>query len=84
MFSIIANYIICDSSTVCTSCQNEFRLDNNIYVSNNNEDGSDNLSTGAIIGIVFGCLGFILIITRIIYYFLNKKTIKLKTKTKMI
>ena len=69
MFSIIANCIICDSGTVCTSCQNEFRLDNNIYVSNNMEDGSYNLSTGAIIGIVFGCLGFILIIAGIFIIF---------------
>ena len=70
--SVIANCITCDSGTVCTSCQNGFRLDNNKCVSNNNEDDDNNLSTGAIIGIVFGSLGFLLIVGGIIYYLLNK------------
>ena len=35
-------------------------------------DDDDKLSTGAIIGIVFGCVGFILIVLGIIYYILKK------------
>ena len=35
-------------------------------------DDDDKLSTGAIIGIVFGCVGFILIILGIIYFILKK------------
>ena len=36
------------------------------------DDDDDKLSTGAIIGIVFGCVGFILIVLGIIYYILKK------------
>ena len=36
-------------------------------------DDDDKLSTGAIIGIVFGCVGFILIVLCIIYFILKKR-----------
>ena len=80
---INSNCIICDSGTVCTSCQNEFRQDNNIYISNNNENSSKFIYRSYNWN-CFWMFWFLLIIAGIIYYFLNKKTIKLKAKTKMI
>lgn len=70
--SMMANCVTCDSGTVCTSCQNGFRLNNNICISENSEDKKDNLSTGEIIGIVLGCIGFLLLAALLIYFLLNK------------
>ena len=35
-------------------------------------DEDKKLTTGAIIGIVFGCLGFLLVVAGVIYYLMNK------------
>ena len=72
--SIIDNCIKCLSRSECILCQNGFELNNNICKKieiNDNDD--DKLSTGAIIGIVFGCLGFLLIVAAFIYFFVIKK-----------
>ena len=77
--SVISNCVTCDSSTVCTSCLEGFILNNNnkcdkIDNTNNNNDSDDDssrLSTGAIIGIVFGCLGFLLIVAGVAYFLIN-------------
>ena len=73
--SIIDNCITCESSTKCTSCKNGFNLNNDIcieIINDNNEDDSDNLATGAIIGIVFGCFGFLLLVAGAVYFLMNK------------
>ena len=71
------NCIKCDSGTVCTSCQEGFNLNNNhlcskIDTNNNNDKKNDGLSTGAILGIVFGCVGFLLIVAGVIYLLVTK------------
>ena len=73
--SMIDNCITCNSSTVCTLCHNGFTLNENnqcnkIYTNNNNSN--EGLSTGAKIGIVFGCLGFVLLMAGIVYFIWNK------------
>ena len=74
--SNIDNCITCNSSTVCTECKEEFEVKNSKCQKKEtqvNDKGKDNkLSTGAIVGIVFGCLGFLLIIAGGVYFFLNK------------
>ena len=73
--SVMDNCVTCASSTDCTSCKNGFTLNNKKCVNNNENgknDNDDGLSTGAIIGIVFGCLGFLLIISGIGYFVFNK------------
>ena len=67
--SVIENCLTCVSSTVCTSCKSGFKLNNNIC---NEDEDDDKLSTGAIIGIVFGCLGFLLILALIVYFLFKK------------
>ena len=80
--STISKCITCLSSTLCTSCQEGFTLNNNnqCYDEKNNINNDDekksNLSTRAIIGIVFGCLGFLLIVAGIVYFLMNKVFIK--------
>ena len=76
--SIIDNCITCSSSTVCTLCQEGFTLNkNNICQKDNtNNENNSKLSTGAIIGIVFGCVAFLLIANGILYFlpkWLNKQ-----------
>ena len=70
--SIIDNCISCTSKTECTSCQNGFILNSNKKCEKVNNDKDEKLSTGAIIGIVFGCLGF-LIVSALVGYYLYKK-----------
>ena len=75
--SIMDNCIKCDSGTVCTSRQEGFNLNNNhlcskIDTNNNNDKKNDGLSTGAILGIVFGCVGFLLIVAGVIYLLVTK------------
>ena len=80
--SIIPNCIICDSSTVCTSCEEGFFLNNKIcskIINNkNNDDNDSGLSKGKIIGIVFGCFGFLLLIVGIVFFIINKLSKKNK------
>ena len=66
----IQNCQKCDSKTKCTSCRKGYKL--------KDEDGKtickeEGLSTGAIIGIVFGCVGFLAIIVLIIICILKKR-----------
>ena len=78
--SIINNCIKCSSSTKCLDCQEGFELKNNICQStsggsntdNNNNNDDNKLSTGAIVGIVIGVLGFLLIAAGLVYFMLNK------------
>ena len=72
--SIIDNCISCESSTKCISCKNGFSVNNNYLCEEIPEDNSK-LSTGAIIGIVLGCLFFLLLVV-IIGYFVIKKIFK--------
>ena len=63
------HFLTCISSSVCTSCQEGFTLNINQYInSEEKEDGG--LSIGAIMGIVFGFLLFLLI-TRLILYLIK-------------
>ena len=43
---------------------------NNNNINDTNND--DKLSTGAIVGIIFGCIGFLLLVARVIFYFIYK------------
>jgi len=71
--SIIDNCITCSSSTTCTSCQNGFKINsNNICEKINDSDDDSGLSTGAIIGIVIGCVAFLALIALLVYYLYNK------------
>ena len=81
--SIMDNCVNCDSSTVCISCQEGFTLKNNKCTPiNNKNDSDDGLGTGAIIGIVFGCLGFLLIVAGVVFFLLNKVFLKDKSVPK--
>ena len=72
--AIINNCMKCTSGTECIKCQNGFELNNNICnIIKTDDDDDDKLSTGAIIGIVFGSVGFLLIVLGIIYYILKKE-----------
>ena len=68
--SVMDNCITCDSSTVCTSCQAGFVLSDNLC--SNADDDDDGLSKGAIIGIVFGCIGFLLLVAGIAFFLITK------------
>ena len=70
--SIINNCLTCSSNTICISCNPGYILNNDKKCDKINEDDDDGLSTGAIIGIVFGSLGFLLIVAGVIYYLINK------------
>ena len=76
--SIINNCIKCSSSTTCLECQEGFEIKDNICQStsgsssNNNNKDDNKLSTGAIVGIVLGILGFLLIAAGLVYFLLNK------------
>ena len=71
--SIMDNCNTCESRTECTSCLDGFILSNNlcnkINTDNNDDDG---LGTGAIIGIVFGVVGFLLLAILTGYYLIKK------------
>ena len=71
--SIIDNCFKCLSDTECILCQEGFELDNNDRCIRISYDEDSGLSTAAIIGIIFGCIGAILI-AGVIIYFLFKKT----------
>ena len=69
--SIIENCVTCTSSTICISCKDGYNVNNNIcQIISSDEDKK--LTTGAIIGIVFGCLGFLLVVAGVVYYLMNK------------
>ena len=68
--SIIDNCITCSSKTVCTKCKEGFNVNNNICQIISSSEKK--LSTGAIVGIAFGCLGFLLIVGGVVYFLLNK------------
>ena len=70
--SVMDNCITCDSSTVCTSCQEGFTLNDHSCSNIANDEDDDGLSTGAIIGIVFGCVGFLLLIAGVVYFLMAK------------
>ena len=72
--SVISNCITCDSSTVCTSCKSGFSLNNNICneIVNNDDNDDGGLGTGPIIGIVFGCLGFLLLAAGVVCFLFGK------------
>ena len=71
--SIIDNCITCTSTTVCTKCIEGFNVENNIcqIITSTNNSSDKKLSTGAITGIVFGCLGFLLIVAGVVYFLLS-------------
>ena len=77
----------CNSNKICIKCRFNYSIAENgrkcVEFGSNSEkivnDDDDGLSTGAIIGIVFGCVGFILAIVAIIFlvkHFLKPKDIK--------
>ena len=78
--SEISNCQKCSSKTKCTSCYKGYEL--------KEEDGkiiceeNDGLSTGAIIGIVFGCVGLLAIVALIIIYILKRRNAQKKEKLK--
>ena len=69
--SIINNCLTCSSDSICISCNPGYILNNDKKCDKINDE-DDSLSTGAIIGIVFGCLGFLLIVAGVIYYLINR------------
>ena len=58
------NCIKCNSGDVCLSCKEGYQINDNKKCEkiNSEEDEENKLSTGEIIGIVFGCIGFLLIV----------------------
>ena len=68
--SIIDNCITCSSKTICTKCQEGFNINDGICKMVSDKDKK--LSTGAIVGIVFGCVGFLLIVAGVVYFLLKK------------
>ena len=83
--SIIPNCTKCNSITECTECQADFDLFNEKCQMKStevrNKSSSSKLSTGAIIGIVFGCIGFLLIVAGGIYFFLHRMKYNKMPKT---
>ena len=72
--SIIENCIACTSSTICTSCQNGYKINNDNTCEKINDSSDDDLSKGAIAGIVIGCAAFLALIV-IGGYFLYKNVL---------
>ena len=70
--SIIDNCFSCISKTECTSCQHGFILNSNKICEKVEDNDNNKLSTGAIIGISFGCLGFLIFIAFLLYYLYKK------------
>ena len=75
--SAIANCQKCSSQTICTLCKRGYELDEEdgtvICEKEEDDDDDDGLSTGAIIGIVFGCIGFLAIVALIIICLLKRR-----------
>ena len=81
----IQNCQKCSSQTICTLCKNGYKLEDKDGTvicekedekdddDNDKDDDDDGLSTGAIIGIVFGCAGFLLIVALIIFCLIMRK-----------
>ena len=67
----IPNCRKCSSKTKCTSCKNGYKLEDEDGKTICEEDNG--LSTGAIIGIVFGCVGFLVIVALIIICILKRR-----------
>ena len=63
----LGHCLTCISSSVCTSCKEGFTLGNNKCEKNEENKDDGGLSTGAIIGIVGGCLLFLLLLLLIFY-----------------
>ena len=74
----------CTSNGNCIKCAPNYNSKGNGCINPNDEDDSDNLSKGAIIGIVFGCLGFLIIIAILIYFLLKKYIFKKDDKIENI
>ena len=72
--SKIDNCDTCYSITACTQCQEGYIVDNNICKSQSNpvNNDDDGLSTGAIVGIVIGCLSFLLMIVGLLLFLIKK------------
>ena len=70
--SIIDNCFSCISKTECTSCQHGFILNSNKICEKVEDNDNNKLSTGAIIGISIGCLGFLIFIAFLLYYLYKK------------
>ena len=73
--SILDNCIKCKSKTECISCQEGFFINNNIC-EKIESDKNKNLSTGAIIGIIVGCLCFLILVGVLVWYFYKLKASK--------
>ena len=72
----IANCQKCSSQTICTLCKSGYELDDEdgtVICEKEDDDDDDGLSTGAIIGIVFGCIGFLAIVALIIICLLKRR-----------
>ena len=72
--SKIDNCDTCYSITACTQCQEGYIVNNNICRSQSNpaNDDDDGLSAGAIVGIVIGCLSFLLMIVGLLLFLIKK------------
>ena len=68
------NCIKCNSGDVCLSCKEGYQINDNKKCEkiNSEEDEENKLSTGEIVGIVFGCIGFLLIVIIIILLLIKK------------
>ena len=63
----------CSSSSECTSCASGYYFNNgNLCEKITEKDDDGSLSTGGIVGIVIGSIGFLLITGLVAYYFLKK------------
>ena len=76
--SAIANCQKCSSQTICTLCKNGYELEDKdgktiCEKKDDNKDDDDGVSAGAIIGIVFGCIGFLAIVALIIICLLKRR-----------
>ena len=69
------NCITCESRTECTSCIDGFIINNNLCHKINNNDNNnddDGLGIGVTLGIIFGCIGFVLLVIGIVYFLWKK------------
>ena len=75
--SIIENCISCTSSTICISCKNGYKINSDNICEKVNDKDDNDLSKGAIAGIVIGCFLFLVLII-IGGYFLYKNVLNKK------